>query len=319
MNAFLAHTMLQLEDLHLMAALAQSNSLSAAARRMNVTASALSMRLKRLEHNLGANLAVRSAHRLSLSAEGETLAADAAEVLSRLTEIAEAARNTQGKLSGALRVVAPFGYGRLRIAPALVRFATLHPELKITLMLKEVPWPSRDDADLVIHIGEVKDSSWVAYRLAANERWLCASPDYIRRRGVPISPKDLITHDCICIRENNDDVTLWHFRPRQLKSSAAGEARQSQRIDPSLSSNDGEVARLWAERGLGIVLRSQWDLDAAIAAGRLVRVLADWEFDRADIVALVPSRKGMSQKVERFIECLKVVSTAQTKRAHTRD
>ena len=297
--------MLQLEDLHLLAALAQSVSLSDAARRSNVTAPAFSMRLKRLEQSVGASLAVRSAHRLSLSPEGETLAAQAAEILARLTDMADAARKTQGKLTGTLRVVAPFGYGRLRVAPAIVGFAAQHPELRIALTLAEVPWPNRDDTDLVIHIGAVKDSSWVAYRLATNERWLCASPSYLKRRGTPSTPKDLSTHACICIRENNDDVTLWHFRLRASNSGSAAGTRQSLRITPILSSNDGEVARQWAEKGLGLVLRSQWDAEAAIAAGRLVRVLAAWEFDRADILALAPTRKSVSPKVELFIECLR--------------
>ena len=300
--------MLQLEDLHLLAALARSASLSEAARRLNVTTPALSMRLKRLEQGLGASLAVRSAHRLSLSAEGETLAVEAAQILARLTDMADAARNTQGSLTGSLRVVAPFGYGRLRVAPAIVRFAAQHPDLRINLTLAEVPWPTRDDTDLVIHIGTVKDSSWVAYRLATNERWLCASPSYLKRRGVPSTPKDLSAHGCICIRENNDDVTLWHFRSRARNSGAATGLRQSLRINPILSSNDGEVARQWAEKGLGLVLRSQWDAEAAIAAGRLVRVLDDWEFDRADIVALAPTRKGRSPKVELFIACLSITS-----------
>ena len=297
--------MLQLEDLHLLAALAQSASLSEAARRLNLTAPALSMRLKRLEQGLGATLAVRTAHRLSLSAEGERLAVEATAILARLTDMADTARNTQGVLTGSLRVAAPFGYGRLRVAPAIVRFAAMHPALRITLTLAEVPWPSRDDTDLVIHIGAVKDSSWVAYRLASNERWLCASPSYLKRRGVPSTPKDLNAHTCICIRENNDDVTLWHFRSRARNSSNAAGTRQSLRINPTLSSNDGEVVRQWAEKGLGLLLRSQWDAEAAIAAGRLVRVLTDWEFDRADIVALAPIRKGRSPKVEQFIECLK--------------
>lgn len=199
-----------------------------------------------------------------------------------------------------------------------MRFATEHPELKITLTLAEVPWPTRDDTDLVIYIGAVKDSSWVAYRLASNERWLCASPSYIKRRGEPSSPKDLAAHACICIRENNDDVTLWHFRSRRQSASAAAGPRQSLRINPLLSSNDGEVARQWAESGLGLVLRPQWDAEAAIAADRLVRVLAGWEFDRADIVALAPTRKGLSPKVEQFIECSRVAAGTPTIRARKR-
>lgn len=145
----------------------------------------------------------------------------------------------------------------------------------------------------------------MAHRLAANERWLCASHSYVQRRGIPLTPKELESHSYICIRENNDDVTLWHFRSRDKSASAASSPRQSMRMDPALVTNDGEVARQWAELGLGIVLRSQWDVEAAVIAGRLVRVLSDWEMGRADILALTPSRNGISRNVEQFVSCLR--------------
>jgi DNA-binding transcriptional LysR family regulator len=84
-----------------------------------------------------------------------------------------------------LRIAAPFGYGRQYVAPMLVRFARLHPGLRIQLDLRETPWPDRHDADAVIHIGAVRDSSWVARTLSANERWLCASPEYLRHAARP--------------------------------------------------------------------------------------------------------------------------------------
>ncbi len=286
--------MLHIEDLRLLCALADSASLSAAARQLNVTTPALSARLKRLEAGLGLALAVRSARRMTLSADGERLAAQARSVLDQLDEMRDSAHAQNDTLSGALRITAPFGFGRAHVAPLVASFAKLHPQLAITLALAEAPWPDKLNADVVIRIGVIKDSSWVVHPLARNQRVLCASAAYLKRHPAPTHPKQLIGHACVCIRENDEDVTLWHMR------DASG-ARLTQRITPALTSNDGEVARAWAEQGLGIVLRSTWDVLPLISSKRLVHILPEWTFEAADIVALTPSRRGLSARVQQFI------------------
>jgi DNA-binding transcriptional LysR family regulator len=172
----------------------------------------------------------------------------------------------------------------------------------VQLDLRETPWPDRHDADAVIHIGTVRDSSWVARTLSANERWLCASPEYLRLYGAPRVPRDVMAHSCICIRENDEDVTLWHVRP--AGRAAAKAKRETLRISPAYVTNDGGVARQWAEQGMGLVLRSEWDAADAVARGTLVRVLADWQFDSAPVTLLVPSRKGRTARVQAIVEFL---------------
>jgi DNA-binding transcriptional LysR family regulator len=289
--------MIKVEDLQLMAALAQVKSLSEAARSLNVTPSALSMRLRSLETSLGVVLATRTARRLSLSAEGEALAQEAASLLGRIEQLPEMFQHNPRRLRGSLKIAAPFGYGRQRVAPLMVRLARLHPELKLQLDLRETPWPDRQDADIVIHIGSVRDSSWVARTVAENQRWLCASPAYIKKHGMPQHPRDVLAHACICIRENDEDVSLWHFRREKIEPDGRAGVRESLRIDPVLVSNDGGTARYWAEQGLGFVLRSQWDVAESVRRGTLTRVLPDWQFDLAPVVVMVPSRKGLPLRV----------------------
>lgn len=296
--------MIAIEDLRLAVTLARSASLSAAARTLNVSPPALSMRLRKLEAQLGIILANRDARRLSLTAEGERFARESALLLEQLEALPESFKRPDDQLIGTLRLAAPFGYGRQRLAPLLARFAKLHPQLRLHLDLRETPWPDRHDSDAVIHIGRVNDSSWVARTLAQNERWLCASPDYLSRHGTPQTPDELAEHRCICIRENEEDVTLWHLRKRS--------ARHTVRIEPALLSNDGGVARRWAEQGLGLVLRSQWDVTDAIAKGTLVRVLENWQFDSAPITLLVPSRKNRSSRIQALIGFLESSLMAPT-------
>lgn len=299
--------MIQIEDMQLAAALLREPSLSAAARALDVTPPALSMRLRKLEATLGLSLASRTARRLSLTPEGERFAREAAALLGQIEGLRESMQRDDRRLTGKLRIAAPFGYGRQHVAPMLARFARLHPELSMQLDLRETPWPDRHDADAVIHIGAVRDSSWVARTLSANERWLCASPEYLRQHGMPRVPRDVLAHACISIRENDEDVTLWHLRPTGRAARAPGgrsATRETLRISPAYVTNDGGVARQWAEHGMGLVLRSEWDAAEAIARGTLVRVLADWQFDSAPVTLLVPSRKGRTARVQAMVEFL---------------
>ncbi|QNK67026.1 LysR family transcriptional regulator [Variovorax sp. PAMC26660] len=292
--------MIQIEDMQLAAALLREPSLSAAARALDVTPPALSMRLRKLEAALGLSLATRTSRKLSLTPEGERFAREAAALLGQIEGLRESMQRDDRRLTGTLRIAAPFGYGRQYVAPMLARFARLHPGLHVQLDLRETPWPDRHDADAVIHIGAVRDSSWVARTLSANERWLCASPDYLRTHGVPQVPRDVMAHDCISIRENDEDVTLWHVRTAGKRASA----RETLRISPAYVTNDGGVARQWAEQGMGLVLRSEWDAADAIARGTLVRVLADWQFDSAPVTLLVPTRKGRTARMQALVEFL---------------
>lgn len=288
---------LQLDDLRLMCSLAQYASLSAAARALHVTPPALSMRLKKLEVHLGVMLAVRGSRSLSLTREGELLAAQAQEILQRMEAIPDTLQRQGQELAGPLRISAPFGFGRKHVAPALVDFAKAHPRIRLTLDVQETPWPDRQQADVVIHIGAVRDSSWVAYVLARNERWLCGSPAYLRSRGTPRDPQELAQHATLCLRENDEDETLWHCERAGKKASE----RLSVRVQPALVSNDGEVVRSWAQAGLGIALRSQWDVQSLIAQGKLVRLLPNWQFGSADILALVPTRRNSTARVQALV------------------
>src|SRR5690606_12505548 len=168
--------MLKIEDLQLVSALAQAPSLSAAARALNVTPPALSMRLRKLEAALGLALAVRTARRLSLTPEGERFAREAAALLAQLQALPESLQRDDSRLAGTLRIAAPFGYGRRHIAPVLARLALRHPGLRVQLDLRETPWPDHHDADAVVHIGVVRDSD-----LAALLAQLQALPESLQR------------------------------------------------------------------------------------------------------------------------------------------
>lgn len=285
-------------DLRFFVTLAESGTLAEAARRIDVTASAVSQRLRQLEQRLGVHLIHRSTRRFSLTDEGELFYTKARSLLAELDALIDSLRARSGQVAGTLHVRGPLGFGRQHLAAALADFHTQHPKLVASLTLSDVlPAADADRFDMIVHIGDLPDSSMIAYPIAPNARLVCASPAYLAgQSGAPRRPEELASHHCIVLRENEEDVSLWRFRK--------GRTEVAVRITPDMSSNDGEVARAWALQGKGVIMRSEWDVAGSLASGRLVRLLADWRLPDADIVALLPQRHGVSARVKLFLAFL---------------
>jgi DNA-binding transcriptional LysR family regulator len=284
-------------DLRFFVTITESGSLAEAARRLDVTPSAVSQRLRQLESRLGLQLAHRSTRRFVLTEEGELFHAGVAALLGDLDRLIDSLRERSGEVAGTLHVGGPLGFGRTYLAGAIADFQSLHPHLKVSLTLSDVVAPADANRfDMIVHIGRLADSSMVAYPIAPNARFICAAPAYLARRPAPHEPKELAQHDCIVLRENNEDVTLWRFRKKRSEVAV--------RVPAILSSNDGDVAKQWALQGKGLFVRSEWDVAESLATGRLVRVLADWTLPDADVVALAARRAGMSARAKLFLSFL---------------
>jgi DNA-binding transcriptional LysR family regulator len=285
-------------DLRFFAAIAATRSLAAAARELDVTPSAVTQRLQQLERRLGVRLVDRSGRKVTLTDEGETLVARGREILDDLTELGERLVARRRTVAGHLRVLAPPGFGRQHVVPAVSRLAAEHPGLTVELTLSDRLGRIPDTAwDVAVHIGTLHDSTLIAELLAPNERFVCAAPSYVKRAGAPRTPADLREHACIAIRENEDDATLWRFQ-------RDGRPAEQVRIRPVLATNDGEVAREWALRGHGIVVRSEWSVADDLRAGRLVRLLDGHALAPANVVALVRKPQGRSARVSALLEVL---------------
>jgi DNA-binding transcriptional LysR family regulator len=241
---------------------------------------------------------------MMLTDDGRALAERGRDILDELGSLTDTLAARKGIVSGNLAIVAPFGFGRRYVAPLVAKFRGTYPDVGVNLRLSDRPGHDRDDAsDLIIHIGQLRDSSLLARRIAPNERFICASPAYLNMRGEPQQPEDLRDHNCIVLRENMEDVT-------RLKFIMANERGSTQvRIAGALSSNDGDVIHAWALAGLGLIVRSEWDIAEDLKAGRLLRVLERWRLPPADIYALYESRHGHSARARRFLEWLREALT----------
>lgn len=291
--------MITSHDLEFFSIVSAAPSLAAAARALDVTPSAVTQRLRQLEQRLGVRLLERTSRGLHLTAEGQLLAQRGAEILANMEEITEELVERRQVVTGHLRVAAPFGFGRRYIAPAMAALREQHPEVKLTLSLFEDPVSLRSDAwDVLIHVGPLTDSTLVLHRLAPNRRILCAAPAYLERHGAPEHPEALRHHACAVIREDQADVTLWRFSHQEKPPL-------TMRIQPAMSSNDGGVIKQWALAGLGIIIRSEWDVAEDLQHGRLVPLLPDWRLPDADVVALLGARGGRVARTARFLEILR--------------
>lgn len=290
--------MLTSHDLLFFATIARAPTLAAAARQLDVTASAVTQRLQELERRLGMRLVHRSGRRIALTDEGALLADGGAPIIQSLGVLADEVQARRGIVAGRLRVVAPLGFGRAHVARLADQFAVRHPALSVDLDLTDRLGGIPASAwDVAIHIGVLRDSSLIGLRLAPNARILAAAPELVRRHGLPTTPADLRRMPCLAIRENEEDTTLWRFQ--------TPEAPVTVRVEPVRASNDGEVVRQWALAGAGVMVRSEWSVAGDLAAGRLVQLLPDYPLPSADIMALVPSRTGRSARSAEFVKFLR--------------
>lgn len=291
--------MVSSDDLRFFNVLAKCATLAECARKLDVTAPAVTQRLRALEARIGMRLIDRSGRRITLTDEGALVASHGTIVADTMEALSEALSARTKAVSGHLRVAAPHGFGRIHVAPVLDAFARAHPRVMVTLDLSDVPGARLvDSCDVIIHIGAPGPLNEIVTTLAPNRRILCASPNYLASAPPLHAPSDLVRHRCLVVRENDEDVTLWRFLHPSRESETV-------RIHPTLCSNDGAVVREWAIAGQGVAIRSEWNIAGDLAAHRLKRVLPAWEVPAADVVAMLGTRSGRSARATAFLAMLR--------------
>lgn len=281
-------------DMAFFALIARSGSFADAALELGVSGSAVSRRLARLEERLGARLMHRTTRRASLTGEGEAYLAGAQRILSQIDAVEESITGARGQPRGLLRVNATFQFGREHVGPAFAAFQAEYPEVEAQLVLSDTPKNLVEEGfDIGIRFGLPASSQLIARLVLRNRRFLVATPEYLARRGTPQRLADLSGHNCIIIRQEETAYDLWRF----------ADGGESVRVSGTLSSNDGEIARNWTLAGLGIMMRSEWDVNRHIATGRLVKILPR-HFSEAHIYAVYPQPSHLSAKVGRFVDFL---------------
>ncbi len=253
-------------DYALFAAVVARGSLSAAGRALGVSAPMVSKRLARLEQRLGARLVHRTTRRLALTRAGEQFHADVLAILAAVAAAEQRVSGQPGVPRGPLKLSAPTSFGRLHIAPHLVRFLDTYPAIELTLDLSDgFSDLLGEQIDLAIRITSDVPPHLSAHRLATSGRILCAAPRYLDTHGLPQDVKALANHNLLAA----SGQLPWRLvGPKGLRL-VDGES--------TVRTNSSEVVRELAIAGAGIALRSLWDVSRDLSDGRLQRVLPAYQ------------------------------------------
>lgn len=267
------------DELATLLALHEQGSFAAAGRQLERHPTVLSKRLSALEMRLGIRLVERSTRQLRFTDEGERLVAKVREANRLIAEAEQEAAEGAVAVRGRLRLALPAAMGRRWLSAVLADFVLAHPQVMV-----EAEYADRfvdligEGFDAAIRIGELADNRLVARKLCDHRRILCASPEYLARHGAPVHPEDLAGHDCLGFSG------LRSFPEWRLMS---GGQQVSVKVAGSLRSNDNEALLEAARRSVGILAGGDWLMGEDLAAGRLVRVLPQWQLDVAAGIYLV--------------------------------
>ena len=285
-------------DLSLFLRVLDLGSITAAAHSLDLSVAVASQRLKRLERDLGVRLLHRTTRRLHPTPEGAALAQQGRVLVEDLESLGSDLRETATEIAGTLRVTLSASFGRQYVSPLLPQFLAQHPKLRISVHLSDqVVDLVSEGFDLAIRIGALEDSTLVARHIAPNRRVLCASPEYLRRRGVPKIPADLIGHDCLLLFGSSGRQEVW-----RLQDSRGEE--QAIRVRGRFESNYGELLRDASVAGEGIAIHSLWHVADDLRAGRLNVVLPDCRLATTAISAVMPQRRLVPPRVGAFVDFL---------------
>lgn len=284
-----------LDSMKVYVAAAEKGSLSAAATACGISATMAGNHLRTLEKRLGMRLLNRTTRRQHLTAFGEDYYLRCKEILRLVAETDAQAQQMQLAPAGQLRISAPVTFGTEALMPALRDYLDRYPDVSVDVALCDrVVDLVEEGFEAAIRIGQLPDSALIAKPLAPYRMMMCASPDYLARRGTPAVPEDLSRHECLSFAPS----VLAHWR----LSDQDGTSRVP--ISGRLQVNHGQALRVAALHGLGIVLQPAILLQADVRAGRLVRLFPEHELaSRPMSVVYLPDRYR-SPKLRSFVDFL---------------
>lgn len=280
----------QLVGMAVFAKVVEKQSFTAAARDLDMSKSAVSKHVSRLEDHLGARLLNRTTRRLALTEIGGAFYARC----SRLLAEAEEAELTVARMSteprGELKVSVPFSFGRLHVMPLMCGFMREHPHVSLDLTLDDRYVDLIGDGfDLAIRVGNLVDSSLIARKLATTRHVVVAAPAYWAARGLPRVSRDLAGHDCL----------IYSYLRMGSQWQIGGE---TVRVSGRLQANNGDVLLQAAVDGHGVAMLPSFIVWNEVRAGRLVPALVDHAAPTIDIHAVYAHGRHVSAKVRAFID-----------------
>jgi DNA-binding transcriptional LysR family regulator len=277
----------------------ETQNFSVVARREGISASQVSRVIHQMEDALGQQLFYRNTRAIIPTESGHLFIRYARAMTSSLEEARRELNERTLEPSGMVRINAPVFFGQRHVAPALAGLTERYPKLSIDLTLTDdYIDPHRDPADVIFRIGTLTDSTFHARVFGQQFYHLAASPDYIRRHGIPESPEELARHKCLVYR-GSSGPNRWLLRRH-------GEEWVHYPISPLMSSNNAETLLIAALGGMGIVLFPDWLIGDQLKRGELVVLLPDLDksikTESQNIAAIYPNTRHPSLNVRAIID-----------------
>jgi DNA-binding transcriptional LysR family regulator len=282
------------ENTRVFATVVEAGGFTAAAERLGMSRAAVSKHVLQLEDRLGARLLNRTTRRVSVTESGRTFYEQCRRILAALEDAERSAGELHNEPRGELRIIAPTNFGLAEIGSAITDLVLAYPQLRINLTLNDhVTDPIAEGYDIAISVGRPRgaSSSLIARKLNSSRRILCASPDYLARRGTPRRPEDLAQHACL---------TYSYLEPPDEWHLIGHDGERVVKISGPIVTSHREVLKTAAARGLGIAYGPVIFFREDLEAGRVVEVLPKFKLPEATIYAVYPAGQQRSAKVLAF-------------------
>jgi DNA-binding transcriptional LysR family regulator len=293
--------MLDLNSLRVFEKVASLKSFTGAARALGLPKSNISRSIARLEAELGTRLFQRTTRDVVLTLTGAALLDRSTDIINGLSEALDYVGSLDGQPRGTLKISAGVGFGINVLAEQLPEFLKRHPKIDVTLHLESRSADLvAESVDIAVRLGPLADSGLVAVRLGEMQRYMCAAPAYLERRGMPKSIEEIARHDTIDMPGPDGRARPWMFsRGRETRKLVA---KPRVCVDEALT-----IYRL-VLNGAGIGIVSGYLCAPEIGAGRLVRLLPEWSSPPVEVSIVFPSRRELAPAVRVFVDYMKEVS-----------
>ena len=277
-------------------AVVDGGSFAAAADKLEISRAMVSKQIHKLEEHLGTRLMNRTTRRLSLTETGRAFYDRSQQILQDVEEAEQVAGDLTRTPQGVLRVTIPLSYGQHRLAAIIGDYTQAYPEVQLDIALSDRKADLVEDGfDLAVRIGELPQSDLIARKLGGVRSIVCASPGYVARHGAPHTPQELGGHACLGYSLTGSG-TDWRFETPDGPLVVP--------ITGPIRADNGDIIRLAALSGAGILFQPHFIVGADLAAGRLVQLLPEWQSAELGVYAVYPSRKHLSAKVRTFVDFL---------------
>jgi DNA-binding transcriptional LysR family regulator len=295
---------LEPNDLMLFARVVDEGSFSRAAERVGLPKSTVSRRIAGLEAQLGERLLLRTTRKLTVTDFGHSVLEHAQQVAAEVEATASLAQHRQIEPSGRLRVSMPSDFANVVLGTVITEFVARHAaiSLEIDLTARRVDLIG-ENFDLALRMGELPDdASLAARRIATFSIGLYASPDYLKRRGMPPEPEALMEHDAVRLLQRNGEAETWQL--------TRGEERWEGIPPGRATANSPELLARLGRSGAGITAVTDHFAIPYVQSGELVPVLPDWTLPSAPCWAVFPGRRLMPARTRVFIDAMEAEFSA---------